>query len=103
LTRGRHRDEDDDVIAAVFEAKLTREQAEQLAELMREGHATRPAAVISTALTHDGEYAQLIAFWPDRESYDAYVASVPAPRGVEFMRKVGAEPTVRVVDTLQLG
>jgi hypothetical protein len=91
------------VIAAVFEAKLTREQAEQLAELMREGHATRPQAVISTALMLDGENAQLIAFWPDRESYDRYVASVPAPRGVEFMRQVGAEPTVRVVETLQLG
>jgi len=91
------------VIAAVFEAKLTREQAEQLVELMRAGHATRPPAVISTALMLDGEDAQLIAFWPDRASYDAYVASVAAPRGVEFMRRVGAEPTVRIVDTLQLG
>jgi hypothetical protein len=91
------------VIAAVFEAKLSREQADRLVELMREGHSTRPPAVISTALMLDGEDAQLIAFWPDRESFDAYVASVPAPRGVEFMRKVGAEPTVRIVDTLQLG
>jgi hypothetical protein len=91
------------VIAAVFEAKLTREQAERLVELMREGHPTRPAAVISTALMLDGEDAQLIAFWPDRESLDRYLASVPAPRGVEFMRRVGAEPPVRIVDTLQLG
>jgi hypothetical protein len=91
------------VIAVVFEAKLSREQAEQLVELMREGHATRPPAVISTALMLDDGDAQLIAFWPDRESFDAYVASVPAPRGVEFMRQVGAEPTVRVVETLQLG
>lgn len=91
------------MIAAVFEARMSREQAEQLAELMREGHPTRPPAVISTSLTHDGERAQLVAFWPDRESLDRYLASVPAPRGVEFMRRVGAEPTVRVVDTLQLG
>jgi hypothetical protein len=91
------------VIAAIFEAKLSREQAERLAELMREGHATRPPAVISTALLHDGEKAQLVAFWPDRETFDAYVASVPVPRGVELMRTVGAEPTVRVVDALQLG
>ena len=82
---------------------MTREQAEQLAELMREGHATRPPAVISTALMVDGERVQLVAFWPDRETFERYVASVSAPRGVEFMRQVGVEPSVRLVDTLQLG
>ena len=82
---------------------MTREQADRLAELMREGHATRPPAVISTTLLHDGLVALLIAFWPDRETFDEYVASVPAPRGVAFMREVGAEPTVRIVETLQLG
>jgi len=82
---------------------MTREQAEQLAELMREGHATRPPAVISTALMLDGERAQLVAFWPDRETFERYVASVSAPRGVELMRQVGVEPSVRLVETLQLG
>jgi hypothetical protein len=91
------------VIAAVFEAELTREQAEELAELMREGHPTRPQGVITTALLLDGRRAQLVAFWPDRETFDRYLASVSAPRGVEFMRQVGAEPTVRIVDALQLG
>jgi hypothetical protein len=91
------------VIAAIFEARMSREQADRLAELMREGHASRPPAVISTALLHDGEEAQLVAFWPDRETFDAYVASVPVPRGVELIRKIGAEPTVRVVETLHLG
>jgi hypothetical protein len=91
------------VIAAVFEARMSRDQADRLAELMRDGHALRPPAVISTALLHDGQDAQLVAFWPDRETFDAYVASVEAPRGVELMRKVGAEPTVRVIEALQLG
>jgi len=101
--RFRREEDDLDVIAAVFEAKMTREQAEQLAALMRDGHATRPPDVISTALLHDGDGAQLVAFWPDSETFERYVASVPAPRGVEFMRRVGVEPTVRVVETLQLG
>jgi hypothetical protein len=91
------------VIAVVFEARMSREQAVDLAELMREGHATRPPAVVSTALLHDGQDAQLVAFWPDRETFDAYVASVPEPRGVELMRKVGTEPTMRIVEALQLG
>jgi hypothetical protein len=91
------------VIAVVFEATMAREQAEHLAALMREGHATRPAGVISTALLLDGDQAQLVAFWPDRETFERYVASVPAPRGVELMRQVGVEPTARVVDVLQSG
>jgi hypothetical protein len=91
------------VIAAVFEARMTRAQAEQLAELMREGHPTRPADVLSTALLLDGGEARLLAFWPDRETFERYMASVPAPRGVELMREIGVEPTARVVDVLQLG
>ena len=91
------------MIAAVFEAKMTREQAEQLAELMREGHATRPEGVLSTALTLDGEDAQLLGFWRDRDTFERYIATGVMPRGVELMRRVGVEPNVRLVETLQLG
>ena len=78
--RGRHREEDDlDVIAAIFEAKLSRDQAEQLVELMRRGSRVATGGGDLDGAMLDGEDAQLIAFWPDRESFDAYVASVPRP------------------------
>ena len=35
------------MVAAVFEAKMSREQADQLAELMQEHRPTRPAGVLS--------------------------------------------------------
>ena len=38
------------MVAAVFEAKLSREQAEQLAELMREARPTRPEGVLTAIL-----------------------------------------------------
>ena len=97
-------EEDDlDVIAAIFEAALTREQAERLAELMREARPTRPAAVLSTALLVENGQAQLVAFWPDRESFDRYLQTAEEPRGTELMRKVGVEPTLRIADVLELG
>jgi hypothetical protein len=91
------------MIAAVFEAKMSRAQANRLVQLMEEGRPTRPEGVISTALTVDGDDVQLVAYWRDRATFDHYVATVPAPRGTELMRKVGVEPTLRVVETLQLG
>jgi hypothetical protein len=91
------------VIAAVFEAKMSRDQAEQLAELMRDGKATRPEGVITAALMVDGEDVKLVAFWRDRETFDRYRATAPVLRGTELMRKVGVEPEVRVVETLELG
>jgi quinol monooxygenase YgiN len=91
------------MIAAVFEAKMSREQAEQLAELMRDGKATRPEGVLTAALMVDGEVVQLVAYWRDRETFERYLATVPVPRGTELMRKVGVEPELRVVETLELG
>ncbi len=91
------------MIAVVFEARMTAEQAERLAELMREGRPTRPAEVLSAALLVEGGTAQLLAFWPDRGSFDRYIeAPAEVPRGTELMRKVGVEPEVRVVDVLEL-
>jgi hypothetical protein len=91
------------VIAAIFEAVLSGEQAEQLAEQMREARPTRPAAVLSAALLVEDGRAQLLAFWPDRESFDRYLETAEVPRGTELMRKVGVEPTLRIVDVLELG
>lgn len=91
------------MVAAVFEARMTREQAERLAGLMREGRSTRPAGVLTAALLADGDLVRLVAVWKDRDTLDRYLAQAPVPRGTELMRKVGAEPTVRVVDVLELG
>jgi quinol monooxygenase YgiN len=91
------------MVAAVFEARMSREQAEQLAELMEEHRPTRPEGVITALLLVDGEDVRLVAVWRDRETLDAYLATGAVPRGTELMRKVGAEPTLRVVDVLDLG
>jgi len=79
------------------------EQAERLAELMQEGRATRPEGVLTAALLVDGDVVRLVAFWKDRETLESYLASAPVPRGTELMRKVGAEPELRIVDVLELG
>jgi hypothetical protein len=94
---------DASVVAAIFEAQMSREQAEQLAALMSEGRATRPEGVITAALTLDDGVGRLTAYWADRETLDRYFASVPVPRGVGLMRKVGVEPQVRIVEMLELG
>jgi hypothetical protein len=91
------------VVAAVFEARMSREQAEQLAELMAEARPTRPAGVVTAALLVEGEDVKLVAVWRDRETLEAYLAEAPVPRGTELMRKVGVEPEMRVVDVLELG
>jgi quinol monooxygenase YgiN len=90
-------------VAAIFEAKMSREQAERLAALMEEARPTRPDAVETAILIVDGESVQLVAVWRDRETLDAYLATADVPRGTELMRKVGVEPRVRVVDVLDLG
>ena len=91
------------MVAAVFEARMSREQAEQLAELMQEGRPTRPAGVVTAALLVDGDLVRLVAIWQDRETLDSYLATGAVPRGTELMRKVGVEPEMRVVDVLELG
>lgn len=91
------------MVAAVFEARMSREQAHELARLMKEGRATRPADVVTAALLVDGDLVRLIGFWPDRDTLDRYLAVTPVPRGTELMRKVGVEPQMRIVDCLELG
>jgi hypothetical protein len=90
-------------VAAIFEAAMSPGQVEQLAELMREARPTRPDGVVTAALLFEGGVARLIAFWRDRDTLDAYLATVDVPRGVELMRKVGCEPNWRVVDVKELG
>jgi quinol monooxygenase YgiN len=91
------------MVAAVFESRMGREQAERLAELMHEGRATRPEGVLTAGLLVDGDLVRLIAFWKDRDTLDRYLSSARVPRGTELMRKVGVGPEVRIVDVLELG
>jgi len=91
------------MVAAVFEAKMSREQADQLAQLMQEHRPTRPAGVLTAALLVDGEDVRLIAIWQDRATLQEYLDSGAVPRGTELMRKVGVEPELRVADVLELG
>jgi hypothetical protein len=91
------------VIAVVFEAELTRAQAEELARLMEEGRPTRPEGVLTASLVLDGPVARLTAYWRDRETLDRYLSTTPVPRGQELMRRVGAEPTLRILELLELG
>ena len=91
------------MVAAIFEAMMSREQVERLAGLMHEARPTRPEGVVTAALLVEGEAVRLVAFWRDRETLDAYLATVDVPRGVELMRKVGCEPDWRIVEALELG
>ena len=91
------------VVAAVFEAQMSAEQAQQLARLMEEGRATRPAGVLTASLLYEDGVGTLIAYWKDRETLDGYLATTEVPRGTELMRKVGVEPEMRIVDVLDLG
>jgi hypothetical protein len=90
------------VVAAIFEAPMSHEQAERLARLMHDGRETRPDGVVTAALTVEGGIARLTAFWKDRDTLDRYLA-VSVPRGIELMRKVGIEPRVSIVEVLELG
>jgi hypothetical protein len=95
--------DDPGVIAAIFEAELTQEQAGRLAGLMQEGKATRPEGVLTATLLYERGHAQLIAVWRDRDTLDRYLAVTPVPRGAELMRKVGADAVMRLVPVLELG
>ena len=88
---------------AIFEADMTPEQAERLAELMEEGRATRPEGVVTALLAYGDGRGRLIAVWRDRQTLESYLASADVPRGVELMRKVGVEPELTIVDVLDLG
>lgn len=89
--------------AVVLTADLDRGQADRLAELMADGRASRPAGVVSAALLYEAGVATLVACWESRETLDRYLASTEVPRGVELMRRVGVEPSLRVVELLELG
>lgn len=89
------------MVAAIFEARMSRSQAERLAELMKEGRATRPAGVLNASLLIEDGVARLIAFWRDRDTLDRYLSTAPVPRGTELMREVGVEPEVRIVEVLE--
>ena len=91
------------MVAAIFEAKLSREQAERLAELMQEARPTRPQGVLTAVLLVEGELTRLVAVWKDRDTLDRYLSATPVPRGTELMREVGAEPIVRIVEVLECG
>jgi hypothetical protein len=91
------------VIAAIFEAQMTREQAEELAALMGEARPTRPAGVTTASLLYEDGVGTLIAYWADRATLESYLATADVPRGTELMRKVGVEPEMRVADVLDLG
>jgi hypothetical protein len=91
------------MVAAVFEARMSREQTARLAKLMREARPSRPAGVVTAALLVAEDVVQLVAIWTDRETLDAYLAVAPVPRGTELMRRVGVEPTMKVVEVAELG
>ena len=87
--------------AAIFEAELSPEQAADLARLMDEGRPTRPAGVVTATLLYDGSQGRLVAMWQSRAVLEAYLAETAVPRGLELMRKVGAEPSMTIVDVLE--
>jgi hypothetical protein len=91
------------VVAAVFEARMSAKQAGQLAQLMEQGRSTRPAGVLTASLLYEEGMGTLVAYWKNRETLDAYLATADVPRGTELMRKVGVEPEMRIVDVLELG
>jgi hypothetical protein len=86
-----------------FEADMSREQADRLAQLMADARPTRPEGVLSASLEfHDGR-ARLVAIWRDAATLARYLAEAPVPRGTELMRKVGVEPAVTRFEILDLG
>jgi hypothetical protein len=101
---GAIRGEDPGVPAGIaFEAEMSREQADRLAQLMADGLSTRPEGVLSALLEyHDGR-ARLVAIWRDENTLTRYLAEAPIPRGTELMRKIGIEPAVTRFEILEFG
>ncbi|MER3409098.1 MAG: hypothetical protein C4305_01105 [Thermoleophilia bacterium] len=104
-TSHRSRDvwENGTVLAAVFEARMTREQARRLAGLMQEGRASGRAGILASSFLYQDGVSRVIDYWRDRDTLDRYLATAEAPRGSELMRQVGAEPKLRIVEVLELG
>lgn len=82
---------------------MTREQAEELAELMVDARPTRPEGVLTASLEHADGTGRLVAIWRSAEALDAYLAEAPVPRGTELFRRIGLEPEVERFDVLELG
>ncbi len=89
------------MVAAIFEASMSREQADQLAKLMRDNLGQRAPAVLGAMLDYDGSVARLTAVWESQDAWDRYRSSVEVPKAAEYMRMVGAEPTLTVVPVLE--
>jgi hypothetical protein len=89
------------MVAAIFEAPLDARQAAELARLMDEGRASRPSGVVTATLLYDGAVARLVAVWDSRDALEAYLATTDVPRGRELMLRVGADPTMTIVDVLE--
>ncbi len=87
--------------AAIFEARISRAQAERLAEVIREAKPRRPDGVLEVRLYVEGDVATLVSLWRDRDTLETYLAEVDVPRGTELMREVGAEPSVRIADVFE--
>jgi quinol monooxygenase YgiN len=87
--------------AAIFEARMSRAQAERLAEVIREAKPRRPDGVLEVRLYVEGDVATLVSLWRDRDTLETYLADVDVPRGTELMREVGAEPSVRIADVFE--
>ena len=85
---------------------MSREQADRLAQLMRDQIGERAPAVLNAMLLWDPSpspgVGQLIAVWESQEAWDSYLSGTAVPRATELMRAVGAEPTLRVVPVLEL-
>jgi hypothetical protein len=89
------------VVAAVFEAAMSREQAERLGQLMRDRVGKRAPAVLGAMLLYEQGIARLVAVWESREAWERYLAGVDVPKATELIREVGAEPTLSVVPVLE--
>lgn len=87
--------------AAIFEARMTREQAMQVAELIRDATPRRPHGVLEVRLYVDGDVGRLVSLWESRELLEAYLAEAEVPRGTELMRAAGLEPEVWIADVFE--
>jgi hypothetical protein len=89
--------------AAIFEARMTRDQATHLAQLISDAKPRRPPGVIDVRLYVEGDIGRLVSLWESREALEAYLAVADVPRGTELMRAAGLEPEVRIADVPEAG
>jgi hypothetical protein len=87
--------------AAIFEARMTREQALEVAELIRDATPRRPRGVLEVRLYLDGDVGRLVSLWESRETLEGYLAEAEVPRGTELMRAAGLEPKVWIVEVFE--